>query len=139
MMKANCACGAVIVELAVKPEYINLCDCTLCAPMGGAWGYYKAAQVQITGDTRGYRRVEQESPVVEMRFCPTCGTTTHWVLTENFPDAEQADSMGVNMRIFTPDQVAGIEARMLDGRGWDQKAEPAHRRPPGILGQDVFL
>lgn len=134
-MKGNCACGTVTVTLAAKPEYINLCDCSLCAPIGGAWGYFATADVVVSGETRGYRRVERDAPAVEIRFCTICGSTTHWILTEHHPGGR----MGVNMRIFDPALSAGIETHTLDGRNWDGTTDAAHRRPSGILGEDVFL
>ncbi|WP_298468263.1 GFA family protein [uncultured Erythrobacter sp.] len=134
-MFGACHCGAVTVALVAKPEYINLCDCSLCAKSGGAWGYFTASDVAITGITSSYRRADYEKPAVEMHFCPSCGTTTHWVLTEH----HEGDRVGVNMRIFEPSELNGIEARTLDGRNWTGKTEAAHRRAPGQLGTDVFL
>ncbi len=134
-MKGGCHCGAVSVALQSKPEYINLCDCSLCAKSGGAWGYFTSDQVTVSGMTSSYRRADYDKPAVEMRFCANCGTTTHWVLTENF----EGDRVGVNMRIFDPAELNGIEARTLDGSNWSGETDPVHRRPPGQLGSEVFL
>lgn len=135
MISATCHCGAVSVTLAKRPEYINLCDCSLCAKTGGAWGYFASPDVGVSGDTKGYRRADYNAPAVEIRFCEICGTTTHWILTEHY----EGDRVGVNMRIFEPSDVAGIEARTLDGRNWSGVTEADHRRTPGRLGIDVFL
>ncbi|MEM8726434.1 MAG: GFA family protein [Pseudomonadota bacterium] len=134
-MTDGCHCGAVSVTLAMKPEYVNLCDCSLCARSGGAWGYYASADVKISGETKAYRRKDYPEPAVEMHFCPTCGTTTHWVTTEHL----ELDRVGVNMRIFDPAELTGIEARTIYGRNWFGKAAPDHRRNAGKLGVDVFL
>ncbi len=134
-MKGGCHCGAVSVTLQSKPEYINLCDCSLCAKSGGAWGYFTSDQVTVSGTTSSYRRADYVKPAVEIRFCANCGTTTHWVLTENF----EGDRVGVNMRIFDPAELNGIEARTLDGSNWFGETDPTHRRPPGQLGGEVFL
>ncbi|MEL6878547.1 MAG: GFA family protein [Pseudomonadota bacterium] len=134
-MSGSCHCGRVSVTLEAKPDYINLCDCSLCAKSGGAWGYFTASQIEVGGQTNAYRRTDYAEPAVEMHFCANCGTTTHWVLTEHC----EGDRVGVNMRIFEPIELAGIEARTLDGRNWLGEAEAQHRRPPGKLGHDVFL
>ncbi len=134
-MRGSCHCGKITVTVSHAPEYVNLCDCSLCAKSGGAWGYFTEADVQTSGATSSYRRADYPNPAVELQFCATCGTTTYWVLTEHFDD----DKVGVNMRIFEPSEVAGIEARTLDGRNWFGKTDPLHRRPPGKLGRDVFL
>ena len=134
-MKATCHCGAIEVSLAHAPEYINLCDCSLCLKSGGAWGYFETGEVEVMGETHSYRRTDYATPAVEMHFCPRCGSTTHWLPTENLDE----DRMGVNMRLFEPAQLAGVEARTLDGRNWFGKSAAAHRRQPGAIGKEVFL
>ncbi len=134
-MIGRCHCGRVAVSIKSAPEYINLCDCSLCLKSGGAWGYFTSSQVSVEGSTSGYRRKDYSEPAVEIQFCAECGTTTHWVLTENF----DGDRMGVNMRLFEPKELEGIEARTLDGHNWFGETEPAHRRPIGKIGHEVFL
>ena len=134
-MIGGCHCGAITLTLSSKPGYINLCDCSLCAKSGGAWGYFTSDEVTVDGDTSTYRRSDYEKPAVELRFCPNCGCTTHWVLTEHY----EGNRVGVNMRIFDPTELAGIEARTLDGRNWFGEEPANHRREPGHLGIDVFL
>ena len=135
MIAGSCHCGAVNLSLSKLPEFINLCDCSLCLKSGGAWGYFASIDVEIAGQTNGYRRSDYPEPAVEMRFCSNCGTTTHWILTEHF----DGDRVGVNMRIFEPSALDGIEARTLDGRSWQGEGDAAHRRVPGKLGCEVFL
>ncbi|RGP39763.1 hypothetical protein BPTFM16_00037 [Altererythrobacter insulae] len=118
-----------------KPEYVNLCDCSLCLKSGGAWGYFSQTEVEVEGDTASYRRTDYDKPAVEMHFCSKCGTTTHWTLTEHF----EGERMGVNMRIFEPKELSGIEARTLDGRNWFGEGKANDLRPVGKLGEDVFL
>ncbi|MDJ0642740.1 MAG: aldehyde-activating protein [Erythrobacter sp.] len=134
-MIGSCHCGAISITISQKPDYINFCDCSLCAKSGGAWGYFAASEVGVEGETKGYCRADYDKPAVEMQFCTTCGTTTHWVLTEHC----DGDRVGVNMRIFEPQELSGIEARTLDGRNWFGETGATHRRPVGHLGNDVFL
>ncbi|WP_435418040.1 GFA family protein [Parerythrobacter aurantius] len=134
-MNASCHCGAVSVQLDHAPEYVNFCDCSLCRKTGGVWGYFEQSEVHIKGQTLSYRRPDYDKPAVEVRRCPACGTVTHWVLTEHFDGTR----MGVNMRLFAPPELAGIEARTLDGHNWVGDTEPVHRRPIGKLGEDVFI
>ena len=134
-MEGQCHCGAVSITLVQAPDYVNLCDCSLCLKSGGAWGYFARAEVRVDGETQSYRRTDYEEPTIEMRFCAACGSTTHWVLTEHF----EGDRVGVNMRIFEPSLLVGVEARTIDGRNWQGDEEAKHRRPVGHLGEDVFL
>ena len=134
-MKATCHCGNVSVTIAHPPHYINLCDCTLCASSGAAWGYYSSNEVSVEGATKAYRRADFDEPYVELRFCTDCSAATHWVLTEN----AQGDKIGVNMRLFDPSRLDGVEVRTLDGRNWTGEEPAKHRRPTGKLGQDIFI
>jgi len=135
MLAGSCHCGAIRVRVAHKPSFVNFCDCSLCAKSGGVWGYYEGADVVVEGTTSSYRREDYDEPAVEMHFCPRCGTTTHWLTTEHF----EGNRTGVNMRIFEPSELDGIEARFMDGRNWDGETTPGHRRAPGRLGEDAFL
>lgn len=134
-MTGGCHCGAIRVTLPGKPEYINLCDCSLCAKSGGAWGYFDAKDINVQGETSTYQRSDLAKPTVELHFCPKCGTTTHWL---GIPYTGAGRS-GVNMCIFEPEDLAGVEARFLDGRNWTGEAAPAQRRSVGIVGENVFL
>ncbi|WP_298308410.1 aldehyde-activating protein [uncultured Erythrobacter sp.] len=134
-MTGTCHCGAVSVTVPQGPSYVNFCDCSLCAKTGGVWGYYETAELTIKGKTEGYRRADYAEPAVEIHFCPICGTTTHWITTEHF-DGNRA---GVNVRIFEPAELGGVEARFPDGRNWFGETTPEQRRPTGKLGVDAFL
>lgn len=134
-MRGSCHCGRVSVEIQRAPEYINLCDCSLCRKLGGAWGYFSASEVSVSGTTGTYRRKDYEKPAVEVHFCTHCSSTTHWFLTEH----HEGDRMGVNMRMFSPDDITGIELRTLDGHNWFGEGAARHRRAVGHVNQDVFL
>lgn len=134
-MNASCHCGSVSVEIAQTPDFINFCDCSLCRKSGGAWGYFTSSQVAVEGPTASYRRADYAEPAVEIHRCVNCGSTTHWILTEHFP----GDRVGVNMRLFSPPQLDGIEGRSIDGHNWTGEAEQELRRPHGIIGRDIFI
>ncbi len=114
-MMGSCACGKVSVEIDEAPEYINVCNCGFCRPAGAAWGYFRHAQVKVTGDTRTFRRSDLPNPRLDLHFCPECGTVTHYI---NFGQPER-DRMAVNTRVFLQDDLDGIEVRYLDIRGDD--------------------
>lgn len=134
-MDASCHCGQVTVWIEFAPAYINLCDCSLCRKMGGAWGYFQKGEVEVSGKTQGYRRADYAKPAVEIHRCANCGSVTHWTLTEHHP----GDRVGVNMRLFSPPELDGIEARSPDGHNWFGEDDPVARRRPGKLGVDIFI
>lgn len=111
-MKGACLCGKVSVEIDAAPEYINICNCRFCRCFGAAWGYFRKAQVTVTGETKSFRRDDLEEIWLDGHFCANCGSCTHYI---NFGDPAR-DRMAVNTRLFAQDALDGIEVRYLDGR-----------------------
>lgn len=128
-MTGTCLCGAVSVMIDAKPDFINDCNCSLCRKVGGAWGYFPSSSIKITGKTFSFSRRDKEIPGVEVHSCTTCATTTHWVLTKSFKEQHpSADQVGVNMRLFDPDDLKGIEVRYPDGKNWAGDGPFGYRR-----------
>ena len=128
-MTAYCMCGAVSVTIDAKPEFINDCNCNLCRKVGGAWGYFPSSSVKTTGKTRSISRRDKKTPGVEVHSCKTCSATTHWVLTKSFREQNpSADQVGVNMRLFNPDELRGVEVRFPNGKDWAGEGPFGYRR-----------
>ncbi|MBD2841159.1 GFA family protein [Erythrobacter rubeus] len=134
-MRATCLCGAVEITLPERPTSVTFCDCSLCRKLGAVWSYFSKGAVAVTGPTRAFARSDVPHPSVEAHVCDTCGATTHWLATES----SGHDRMGANMRLFHPDDLVGMEARFMDGLGWDGVAAPQQRRSPGTIGEDVLV
>lgn len=116
MPTATCHCGAVRITLPRLPAEITNCNCSLCRRLGGLWGYYKVAQVQVQGHpehTQGY--VQGDKTLRTVR-CSTCGCVMLWEPLAKTPGAR----IGVNMRNFDPTLVGRTRMRLLDGaHGWE--------------------
>lgn len=134
-MTANCLCGAVSVTVDAKPDFIHDCNCSLCRKSGGAWGYFPTAMVTTSGETISFLRRDKEGAAAEVQSCPNCGTTTHWTFSQAFKTQnETVDLMGVNMRIFDPKDLVGIEVRFPNGAGWSGQGPFEYRRDPMTIG-----
>ncbi len=128
-MTGNCICGAVSVTIDEKPEFINDCDCGLCRKAGAAWGYFPSASVKTSGKTVSFVRSDKKNAGVEIHSCEKCAATTHWVLTKSFQEQnESADQVGVNMRLFDPSELTGVEVRFPNGKDWDGESPYGYRR-----------
>ena len=77
-MQGRCACSAVTLVLAHRPEFLNQCDCSVCLRVGAAWGYFHPRDVTITGETTAFARADMGEPTIAFHFCPTCGSTINW-------------------------------------------------------------
>jgi hypothetical protein len=128
-MTGTCLCGAVRVTIEAKPAFINDCNCSLCRKVGGAWGYFPSAVVTAEGNTTLFVRRDKKSPGVEIHSCADCATTTHFVLTKAFKAQNpSADQVGVNMRVFDPDELKGVEVRFPNGKDWAGEGPFGYRR-----------
>lgn len=128
-MTASCLCGAVSVTIDAKPEFINDCNCSLCRKAGAAWGYFRSLAVAKDGDTVPFARRDKAVPGVEVHSCASCATTTHFALTALFKERNRsADLVGVNMRLFDPDELIGVEVRFPNGKDWPGEGPYGYRR-----------
>lgn len=130
-MKGRCACGQVHVSLTRKPDYVNFCNCNLCRPLGGGWGYFACAEVAITGELASFGRTDIERWLTT-HFCPGCGAAVCWA--PYGPNEE--DRMGVNMRLFPLAELEGIPAYWSDGLAVsdDDLDAPIARTGEGVMG-----
>lgn len=137
-MTASCACGAVSVTIKAPPPFIFDCNCSLCRKTGAAWGYFAPDAVQAEGETVSFSRNDKPLAAVEIHSCARCSATTHWVRTEGFKTAHgQNDMAGVNMRLFDPDTLNGVDVQFPDGKTWSGEGEFGFRRDAIHIGKDA--
>jgi hypothetical protein len=135
MLKLSCHCGRIRVETPKPPDYIHECNCTLCSKTGARWGYFHPSEVRVEGAAGGYCREDKANPGALTQFCPKCGSTTHFVLAADAVSKFGNSLMGVNMGLADESDLAGIELRYPDGRGWSGDGEFGYVREPHILGR----
>ncbi|WP_156679887.1 GFA family protein [Sphingomonas profundi] len=139
MLTLACHCGLIRVRIDRRPDYIHECNCTLCSKTGARWGYFQPADVAVEGAARGYTRADKDDPGAEIGFCGRCGSTTHFTLTAGAVAKFGNGVMGVNMRLADERDLAGIELRFPDGRGWAGEGPFGYVRPASIIGEDAGL
>ena len=133
-MTVDCLCGAVSVDIQEKPEFIMACNCDMCRKSGARWGYFDPPSVSVSGETQTYRRTDKAEPGSEKHFCPTCGVTTHFRLTEASVAKHGDAMMGVNLALATESELAGVELRYPDGEAWSGEGEFGFVRESRMLG-----
>lgn len=129
----TCLCGQVSVNVRKSPDFVHACNCTLCSKSGAWWGYFDPSDVTVAGETHGFVRQDKAGAGSEIRFCPSCGTTTNFVLTEATIAVHGNTMMGVNMRLAPAAELAGIELRYPDGRAWPGEGPFGYVRESEIL------
>ena len=134
MLNLSCLCGQVRIRLDKRPGYLNECNCTLCSKTGARWAYFDPSEVTVEGQTKGYCRGDKPDPAAEIQFCPNCGATTHFKLTESAVARFGNVVTGVNMWLADSASLAGLELRYPDGRAWSGEGGFDYVREPRILG-----
>ena len=133
MIDLSCACGQVRINVRKRPEFIHECNCTLCSKAGARWGYFHPSEASVEGATEGHRRDDKADPNAEVHACTSCGSTTHFVLTEGAIARFGNRVMGVNMWLADPRDLAGIELRYPDGLAWSGEGPFTYVRDARIL------
>lgn len=137
-MTGTCICGAVRVTIDAKPAFLHDCNCSLCRKSGAAWGYFATSCVMITGDTLRFLRRDKDVPIVAVHACLTCAATTHFEPTSAYKTKNPSvDLIGVNMRLFDPDALHGVEVRYPDGKDWSGHGPYEFRREAWTIGESA--
>jgi hypothetical protein len=136
MMSLSCLCGQIRVDVPRRPDFVHECNCAFCRKSGASWGYFDPSEVTVTGPTQAFRREDKDDPSAQLQFCGRCGATTHWVLTESAVARFGNAMLGVNMRLADERDLAGIERRYPDGKGWSGEGEFGFVRASDILGHE---
>lgn len=134
MLDTSCLCGAVRLSAAKRPDAVYECNCTLCRKTGAQWGYFHPSEVTVDGTTQGYSRADKADPNALVRFCGTCGATTHFELTASAAARFGNSLMGVNLRLADEAALAGLELRFPDGRAWSGEGEFGFVREAHVIG-----
>lgn len=88
----------------------------------------------MAGAAKGYCREDKDDPNAKVLFCPTCGATTHFVLTPNAVSKFGNSLMGINMWLADAQDLAGIELRYPDGQAWGGEGDFAYVQEARIIG-----
>ena len=109
-VKGSCHCGAVQITVAAPPEQVTRCNCSLCSKTGWIGGYWHPDDVQVAASTEALTAYVQGDRMITTWHCATCGSPTHWT-----PRTAPPDRMGVNMRMFDPEEWQHLPVREVDG------------------------
>jgi hypothetical protein len=111
MILGTCHCGAIRIELPSPPETVTDCNCSICRRYGALWAFYTIETVRVIGHPENTVAYIWGQKTISTLHCRICGCVTHW---ESL-DPESDNRVGINIRNFDPEAVAGYRVRRFDG------------------------
>jgi len=111
MLTSTCHCGAVRLTVPRRPRRLTNCNCSICRRLGVLWAYYKVSEVQVTGQPGHTAEYVWGDKTIRFVRCKHCGCVTHGQPLQPGPGSR----MGVNARMFDPEQIGPVRIRRFDG------------------------
>ncbi len=123
--KGHCLCGAVSYVVNGQPVRMAQCHCSDCQRASGTGhmsnAFFRADDVEITGETTEYGSQADSGNIVTRYFCPTCGS-----------------------RLFSQNSarpgIVGLMIGCVDDKDWFEPQSVVYTRnrsPWDITSQDV--
>lgn len=109
-MKGQCHCGAVKITLAATPQEIIQCNCSLCRKTGWTGAFWNPEGVVVDAQPDELNSYVQGDKMITLWNCRVCGSHTHWT-----PITAPPDRMGINIKMFDPQQWQHLPVRAVDG------------------------
>jgi hypothetical protein len=111
MLAGACHCGAVKVAVPRRPDAVTNCNCSICRRLGALWAHYPVDEVRIDAAPGAIEDYVWGDKTLRTVRCIRCGCVTHWQPLRPDPGSK----MGVNARIFEPEDLGTPRIRRFDG------------------------
>lgn len=111
MIRASCHCGAITLSIPRPPQRVTQCDCSICRRYGTLWGYFEQPEVVVEAAPGALQEYAWGRKSLAFVRCGHCGCVTHWRPLAG----RKSLRMGVNLRLFEPEQIGPVRIRQLDG------------------------
>jgi hypothetical protein len=109
-VESSCHCGAIRLEIAMPPQTVTDCNCSICRRYGVLWAYYSPSDVRIAAGSDALDTYMWNHRSIKFQRCKVCGCVTHWAAVDS-----TVDRMGVNARLMDLGVLAAARVRRLDG------------------------
>jgi len=81
---SSCSCRQLQIECEGEPVRTSVCHCLECqrrtGSVFGAQVRFLEGQVHPRGEAKRFSRRADSGGLVELNFCPECGSTVYWRL-----------------------------------------------------------
>lgn len=110
-IEGTCHCGSLGYQFNDDVEFATECNCSICRRLGALWIYSAARNIKL--------KLAQDSQVIYSHgkkslvftSCLHCGCSLSWTALKGGAD----DTMAVNLRLASLDDIAAIPVRKFDG------------------------
>ena len=111
IIKGNCHCGAVSFSYVGRPEWLVVCNCSICRRLRPLLAHGTSDNIAIHAAEGATLSYVQGDKSLAYHSCKNCGCTTHWASIRD----ESPRNMAVNMALADPLDIADIPVRHFDG------------------------
>ncbi|MCB1384942.1 MAG: GFA family protein [Nitratireductor sp.] len=129
--RGSCQCGQVRYRLNRMPLTLYCCHCSECqkqsASMHGMSMIVRAADIEITGETRIWTRPTDSGNTTDCCFCPDCGSRVY------HRGSQRKESGMLTLKAGSLDVIAAIEPV---GHIWLKRRQAGFRGDPAVLHFD---
>lgn len=110
----GCHCGQVTFKVEMELKEVIECNCSHCAIKGLLLAFVPANQFTLLTGEKNLSEYRFNKKVIAHMFCATCGV-------EPFgrgKDKSGAETIAVNTRCFSEENLAGVKRVPFDGKNW---------------------
>lgn len=111
MIKGQCQCGNIQLEIPRLTETATSCSCSTCHKYGVLWGYFTESDVKVSVGADGMDVYCHGDRLINFNRCRNCGCVTHYTSTTPSADSRLA----VNYRMFPLKVLPELRIRHFDG------------------------
>ncbi|MFK8043835.1 GFA family protein [Congregibacter sp.] len=111
MPEASCHCGAIKITLAITPETLVQCTCSVCRRYGAQWAFLDTETTSVKAAPGSLVSYIWGDKQIAFQHCANCGCMTHYdSLSE-----EQPKRVAVNGRMLAAEVTQDLKLRTFDG------------------------
>jgi hypothetical protein len=115
MRIARCSCGQLTAACEGEPVRVSVCHCVECQRRtGSAFGvaaFFPIEAAITAGRSATYERTGDSGGTLRFHFCPTCGSTVHWVRSA------KPELIGVAVGAFADQDLPPPDREVYQERG----------------------
>jgi hypothetical protein len=119
--EGSCHCGRVTFSVRADLAAAVVCNCSICEKKGFLHVIVEPAAFELRSGEDALTTYRFNTGVAKHTFCRHCGVHPFYV------PRSHPDKVDVNVRCLAGVDANALEARLFDGKNWEQQIESLRR------------